>query len=136
MVLLLLSLLTLLVLAGSSSGRSDLSRHASGPPAVAGHTVTYGDARFTILTSAAIRLEHSGAGSRQFVDAPSTTFVHRVPAGPVPAFEARASPTGELTISTAQLVLRWDPSAGGGNFTAESLSIALTARPGWPQVFA
>ena len=85
-VVLLLLLLAQLQTPGSSSGNSSSRSPAPPPPppggvVVSGRTVTYRTARFTVISSAAIRLEHSGAA--RFVDAPSTTFVHRAPAGAV-----------------------------------------------------
>eukprot|EP01049_Picozoa_sp_SAG25_P018785 SAG25_NODE_5578_length_642_cov_1.084715_2_plen_138_part_01 len=127
-------LLLLLLLLQSSGGGSITDRPSAPPPpagggvVVSGRTVTYRTARFTVLSSAAICLEQSP--NARFVDAPSTTFVHRAPAGPTPEFRAVASASagggGLLTITTAQLTLRWNPTF---RFSAGSLNITLAPRP-------
>ncbi|EDQ87770.1 uncharacterized protein MONBRDRAFT_26892 [Monosiga brevicollis MX1] len=63
-------------------------------------------ARFTVLTSAVIRMEFSRAG--QFVDVPSYSFVNRNL--PRPSFTANVS-TDIVTIETADLLVTYKPSS-------------------------
>ncbi len=75
-------------------------------------------ARFTVLTSRLIRMEHSPSGT--FIDRPSQVFWQR--RQPLPAFEARRA--GEcLEIVTGHLRLRYRPQEAG--FAPDTLSVEL-----------
>ena len=77
-------------------------------------------ARFSVLTSRLIRLEHSPSGA--FEDRPSQAFWYR--RQPVPPFETRSA--GDwVEIETEHLLLRYQPTARG--FTPATLTIQLKA---------
>ena len=78
--------------------------------------VVAGQARFTVLTPRAIRMEYSPGGA--FEDRPSQVFWHR--RRPVPPFEARRDGDG-LTLTTDALRLRYS----GGAFAPATLSVTL-----------
>jgi alpha-glucosidase len=87
--------------------------------------VSLGNARFTVLTPALIRMEWSADG--RFEDSPSPVFINR--RLPVPRFHRKLSDDGQtLTIRTNALVLVYN--AGGspdGRFTSDSLTVNLSA---------
>jgi alpha-glucosidase (family GH31 glycosyl hydrolase) len=88
--------------------------------------VTFGKARFTVLTPQLIRMEWAGDG--KFEDHASFVFLQRNL--PVPKFtqnkDNHGSETG-LTIHTAALNLTYSPDPReSGEFTARNLSVALT----------
>jgi hypothetical protein len=87
--------------------------------------VLFDHARFTVLTPQLIRMEWS-AGNR-FENHASIVFINR--RLPVPRFEHSVAKEGDqetLTIKTGALTLTYTPT-GDGRFTAEDLSIQLTA---------
>ena len=80
--------------------------------------VTVGNARFTLLTSRLLRLEHSPSG--EFEDRPSQAFWYRYQ--PVPEYEVLEK-DGRTHITTPHLHLTyWSTPAG---FAAETLSVTL-----------
>jgi alpha-glucosidase len=109
------------------------SEERGDPRADPAAVVVAGQARFTVLTPRLIRLEWAADGS--FEDRPSLVFLNR--RLPAPAFR-QASSGGWTTIDTGELKLRY--REGGGKFTAENLSLALsvsgkpvTWKPGDPE---
>ncbi|QNI33042.1 DUF5110 domain-containing protein [Alloacidobacterium dinghuense] len=89
--------------------------------------VTYGNARFTVLTPQLIRMEWAADG--KFEDKPSFVFLNR--RLPVPKFTTGQETNGlggGVTIDTGALKLVYGPSDGsrGGKFTADNLSITFT----------
>lgn len=92
--------------------------------------VTFGNARFTVLTSRLVRMEWAEDG--QFEDRASLAVVNR--RLEVPAFKVNRS-SRKLVIKTADLTLTY---LGGGEFTSENLSVSfrmgakntVTWRPG------
>ncbi|HOG46518.1 MAG TPA: glycoside hydrolase family 31 protein [Anaerolineae bacterium] len=99
------------------------------PVAESAAVVLAPQARFTVLTSRLIRIEHSPSG--RFEDRASQAFWHR--RQPLPAFEVQR--TGRrLEIVTEHLRLRYDPKPGGvaggpqpAGLAPEALSITLTS---------
>ncbi len=101
------------------------------PVADPGAVVTFGHARFTVLTPQLIRMEWSADG--KFEDHASFVFINR--RLPVPEFKTGHSQIGEgsstLTIETASLTLSYtqaihfagSPEIVDHGFTAENLSI-------------
>jgi len=91
--------------------------------------VTFGHARFTVLTPQLIRMEWSEDG--KFEDHASFVFINR--RLPVPKFEVTHSVSGSAVVIDTflqsplrdVLTLTYVPT-GDGHFTAESLSIELT----------
>jgi len=81
--------------------------------------VVFGDARFTILTSALIRMEW--APDARFEDRASQAFVNRKL--PVPTFDVERS-TDRITIRTGSLALTYHETGEG--FTDKTLSVVLT----------
>jgi alpha-glucosidase len=119
------------------SARADCPARPARPPAgvntmeaVLLAIVISGNARFTAMTPAMIRLEYSPTAS--FVDAPSMVFLNR--AGVSPRVDTDRQ-DGWLIMRTDELELRY--KEGSGPFTAENLSISfrmgsrqVTWRPG------
>ena len=81
--------------------------------------VVAGNARFTMLTPAMIRMEWSSDGA--FEDRASLVFVNRHL--PVPQFSTRRA-DGWLSIRTRALTLRYRED--GGRFSRDNLSVTLT----------
>jgi len=100
---------------------------ANDPVADPRATVTFGKARFTILTPQLIRMEWAADG--KFEDHASFVFLNR--RLPVPRFDQTVSDDkSSLTIKTAAVTLIYTPNAGSksdqdGRFTPENLSINL-----------
>jgi len=88
------------------------------PVADAGAIVISGNARFTILTPAMIRLEWSPNGV--FEDRASLTFINRKL--PIPEYSTRNF-QGWLVIDTGELEIRY--KEGGGKFAPENLAIEI-----------
>jgi hypothetical protein len=113
----------------ASSGSVDLPE-AHDPVADPSAVVVSGNARFTVLTPAMLRMEWSPDGT--FEDRASLVFVHR--RLPVPRFSVNRT-DGWLAIGTEELTLRY--REGSGRFDKDNLSITLmlndkpvTWRPG------
>jgi alpha-glucosidase len=86
--------------------------------------VTFGHARFTVLTPQLIRMEWSADG--EFEDHASLVFINR--RLPVPKFESSVNKGGAhpaLTITTDVLTLTYAPPDEDGQFTADDLKIAV-----------
>jgi len=86
--------------------------------------VTFGKARFTVLTPQLIRMEWAADG--KFEDHASFVFLNR--RLPVPKFEATVPDAVNghgMTISTSSLKLHYSPT-GDGKFTPDNLSIQLS----------
>ena len=79
--------------------------------------VISGDARFTVLTPAMVRMEHAPGGA--FEDRASQAFINR--RLPVPAFGVERT-DGVLSIRTDELTIRYTE---GAPFSPESLSVEL-----------
>jgi Glycosyl hydrolases family 31/Domain of unknown function (DUF5110) len=95
---------------------------ANDPVADPKAVVTFGNARFTVLTPQLIRMEWSA--DRKFEDHASLVFINR--RLPVPRFSHEVTDSDQkLTIQTDALTLTYTP-AGAGQFTPQSLSVALT----------
>lgn len=88
------------------------------PKADPAATVTYQNARFTVLTSRLIRMEWSEDG--QFEDRASLAIVNRKL--DVPSFKVSTGKK-KLVIKTDDLTLTY---LGGGKFTEKNLSVAFT----------
>jgi alpha-glucosidase (family GH31 glycosyl hydrolase) len=90
--------------------------------------VTFGNARFTVLTPELIRMEWAADG--KFEDHASFVFLNR--RLPVPKFEPEIeemSRAQQFTIKTSSLTLTYTPDGAPGadnRFTAKNLSIVLT----------
>jgi len=78
--------------------------------------IIQGDARFTVLTSALIRIEYSAAGNGKFEDRASLAIVNRKL--PVPQFTTKANGAGVI-VDTSDLTLTYT----GGAFNSNSLQI-------------
>lgn len=108
------------------------SHRPGGSPGPAAHApkahpeaiVIAGDARFTILTPALIRMEYipgSGGKAAAFEDRASQAFIRRDLK--IPEF-THSIDNGWLTIKTAELTLRWRIGQGSsGAFSPDNLSI-------------
>jgi alpha-glucosidase len=86
--------------------------------------VTFGNARFTVLTPQLIRMEWAADG--KFEDHASFVFINRHL--PVPRFESEVTKSGQvqqLRIKTSALTLTYSNS-GESKFTPDNLSILLT----------
>lgn len=105
----------------AAAGSPDRFDPVADPKAV----VTFGHARFTVLTPELIRMEWSTDG--KFDDHASLVFLNRKL--PVPKFLSTLEANGRaevVSIETAELKLRYLPNeAADGRFTADSLSITL-----------
>lgn len=101
-----------------SSGACALGAERAEPKADPKAQVVAGNARFTVLTPAMIRMEWSASG--RFEDRASLAFVHR--RTPVPRFSSTRD-GGWVTIETDELTLRYRPDAG--RFAKGNLSVAL-----------
>ncbi len=104
----------------STQGDSAVDNPVADPNAV----VTFGHARFTVLTPQLIRMEWSADG--KFEDHASFVFINRKL--PVPKFVTGIESEGSAqfrTIKTDALTLTYDP-AGDGHFTPQNLSIEFT----------
>jgi alpha-glucosidase len=97
---------------------SGLHAQSNNPVADPTATVSVGQARFTILTPAMIRMEWSSSG--QFEDDPSLVFINR--RLPVPVF-AREEKDGWLLLKTEKLTLKY--RKGPGPFIADNLEVRL-----------
>lgn len=93
-----------------------LSDPVADPKAV----VVIGNVRFTVLTSALIRMEWAADG--KFEDHASFVFINR--RLPVPEFSQAVS-NGQLTLKTSALTLTY-VSSGDGRFTATDLAVKLS----------
>jgi len=94
------------------------------PVAAPGAVVTFGNARFTVLTNRLIRMEWAADGA--FEDRASLAIVNRNL--PVPKF-SQSLKGGVLTISTGKVTLTYK----GGRFAPENLSVKFgmgTWKPG------
>lgn len=91
------------------------------PVAAPDAVVTFGNARFTVLTERLLRLEYHP--DRRFEDRASQAFWYREQ--PVPSYDVRYTGDDCLEIETA--VLRLTYRAGDDGFTAESLRIDVKA---------
>lgn len=89
------------------------------PRATAEAVVTWGHARFTVLTSRLIRMEWSAADT--FEDRPTLVFINRKL--PVPHY-TKISDANGLTLETQDLVLSYHPDAEG-KFSENTLHITL-----------
>jgi len=107
--------------------------------AIALRPLRAGNARFTVLSPALIRLEWSPTGAAE--DRPTQAFPDRDARVGDCSFSLRSLSGEAIDASvfaesggeyeTAELVLRYDPGASsGGAFTAESLSIRVKREPG------
>ncbi len=112
------ALLPCAVLATTSNG-SIVMQKKWNPVADSRAIVVSGNARFTVLTPAMIRMEWSPIGA--FEDRASLVFVNR--RLPVPEFTADKA-DGRLTIRTAAITLRY--TEGSGPFSKANLAIELT----------
>jgi alpha-glucosidase (family GH31 glycosyl hydrolase) len=105
----------------AAAGTPDRFDPVADPKAV----VTFGHARFTVLTPELIRMEWSADG--KFEDHPSLVFLNRKL--PVPKFEVGNLLAGKntiITIRTSALALMYRSEyETGGKFTAENLSVIL-----------
>ena len=95
---------------------------ATDPVADARSVVACGNARFTVLTPALVRMEWSKDG--KFEDRASFAFVNR--RLPVPEFETKRT-SGALTLRTSDLTLRFKDD--GTSFNANNLSVEHTGKP-------
>jgi alpha-glucosidase len=118
--------------ASTASSRPAIHAQATGeannPVADPKAVVTFGKARFTVLTPELIRMEWAADG--KFEDHASFVFLNR--RLPVPKFEQlidvvgpEPNPPATLTIKTDALTLTYTPSPNG-RFTPDNLSIKLT----------
>jgi alpha-glucosidase (family GH31 glycosyl hydrolase) len=113
------------VATASSRPAMHAQAEANNPIADPKAVVTFGNARFTVLTPELIRMEWAADG--KFEDHASFVFLNR--RLPVPEFERNdpaMNASGLLTIFTSALTLTYDPvfaQTGDGRFTADSLSI-------------
>ena len=84
--------------------------------------VTFGNARFTVLTPQLIRMEWSADG--KFEDHASMVFINR--RLPVPKFDKKITtgPSASLTIKTGSITLSYAPT-GDGHFAHNNLSISF-----------
>ncbi|MGO9324601.1 MAG: TIM-barrel domain-containing protein [Terracidiphilus sp.] len=108
---------------GSAAGARAVTA-ADNPVADPKAVVTFGHARFTVLTPQLIRMEWSATG--EFEDHASFVFINR--RLPVPKFVAGTVSEGSAqfrTIKTDALMLTYDP-AGDGHFTPQNLSIEFS----------
>jgi alpha-glucosidase (family GH31 glycosyl hydrolase) len=101
------------------------------PLPLKGTQVAHGSARFTVLAPALIRMEWSPHTPPRFHDAGTYFAVNRRFAA-APKYEW-AIASGVLTITTAALTLRYEPSAGtpGAGFQPSTLSITLADGRVW-----
>jgi alpha-glucosidase len=120
------TLASVLAITGSAAVAAEEWKSQADPAAI---TVS-GQARFTVLTPALLRLEWSPSST--FEDRASLTFVNRLL--PVPKF-TKESADGWLVIRTDELTLRY--KEGSGEFKPDNLSIEFksgdrvqTWRPG------
>ncbi|MDN6042019.1 MAG: DUF5110 domain-containing protein [Acetobacter sp.] len=93
------------------------------PHAAAGATVTWGHARFTVLTSRLIRMEWSA--DSHFEDRATLVFLNRHL--PVPHFTKTSDANG-ITLETQDLTLTYHPDEQG-QFTDKTLQITLKGGP-------
>jgi hypothetical protein len=111
---------------GGITGKERPSRESSNDP-VANHqaVVTFGRARFTVLTSQMIRMEWAADG--KFEDHASFIFIsRRLPVPPYSKKIACAEGKRGLTLKTENLKLRYFPeSAGDGKFNPQNLTVTL-----------
>ncbi|MCK4659186.1 MAG: DUF5110 domain-containing protein [Phycisphaerae bacterium] len=111
-------LLPVVVLAVTSRGSLGMDKELN-PMANPAAIVVSGNARFTVLTSALIRMEWAPTGSLE--DRASLVFVNRRLM--VPGFEV-VRDGGWLSIRTDRLTLRY--KQGSGPFRGDNLSVRLT----------
>jgi hypothetical protein len=105
--------------ASATATKTESPANIDNPVADPRAIVTFGNARFTVLTSQLIRMEWSA--DKKFEDHGSFVFINR--RLPVPRFSKEVA-EHRLTVKTDALTLTYSPS-DDGQFTPENLAITL-----------
>ena len=110
--------------AAQQSAASQSSPQVYQPSADPRAIVTFGNARFTVLTQQLIRMEWAADG--KFEDHASFAFLNR--RLPIPQFQSHTAGEGSdraLSLDTADLHLTYRPGSDTGRFDAQNLSITF-----------